>query len=206
MDIELPLTTRILMFIAETTKVYGIFIVIGFIGLIVIFKFLISLSSVKPLWHKFILSLPFFGKFLQHVQLSTFFRNLGIMLNSGLPITSALETQKNSTTNFVYRNYLNEICKDVNQGKSIYQSVVSRKMQYFPMLATKMIDVGEKSGKLNESLLYLGDYFEDEVSVASKDFATVLEPVILIIVGLIVAYLALAIISPIYQFTGSIKK
>jgi len=69
-----------------------------------------------------------------------------------------------------------------------------------------MIGVGEKTGKLDESFLYLGDFFEDNVDDASKNFSNILEPLLLLVIGIIVAFVALAIISPIYQFTGSVKR
>jgi type IV pilus assembly protein PilC len=75
-----------------------------------------------------------------------------------------------------------------------------------PLIAVRMIGVGEKTGRLDETCMYLGDYFEDEVDTASKNLSTVLEPIVLICVGLIVAFIALSIIGPIYQFTGSIKR
>ncbi len=77
---------------------------------------------------------------------------------------------------------------------------------FIPLIAVRMVGVGEKTGKLDETFIYLGDYFEDEVDDASKNLSTVIEPIILIVVGLIVAFIAISIIGPIYQFTGSIQR
>jgi type II secretory pathway component PulF len=93
----------------------------------------------------------------------------------------------------------------IKRGSSLFHSIDSQHMTFIPALASRMIRVGEKTGNLDATLLYLGDFFEEEIDVASKDFATVLEPIILVIVGAIVAYLAFAIISPIYEFTAGIK-
>ena len=75
----------------------------------------------------------------------------------------------------------------------------------FSPIAVKMIGVGEKTGKLDEAFLYLGDFFEEEVDNIAKNLSVVLEPIILLVIGLIVGFVALAIISPIYNLTGSIK-
>ena len=77
---------------------------------------------------------------------------------------------------------------------------------YLPSIMTKMIGIGEKTGKLDETLLYLGDFFEEEVDETTKNLSTIIEPVMLLVIGLVVGFVALAIISPIYQLTGSIKK
>jgi len=69
-----------------------------------------------------------------------------------------------------------------------------------------MIAVGEKTGKIDETLLYLGDFYDDEVDDLSKNLSTLLEPILLIVIGLVVGFVALSIISPIYQLTGSIRR
>ena len=69
-----------------------------------------------------------------------------------------------------------------------------------------MIDVGERTGKLEESLLYLADFYEDEIDGVTKNLSTILEPVLLIFIGIVVGFIALAIISPIYELTGSIRR
>lgn len=205
LDVKLPLTTQILIGTAQVMKVYGIIIFGAIVGLIFLAKFLLNAPKVKPHWHHSLLSFPFIGQFMQHIELASMCRNIGMMLKSGLPITTALDTQMDSTTNLVYRKYLETILKGVKDGKTIQIIITNNKMKFIPLLATKMIGVGETSGKLDESFLYLGEFFEDEVDVASKDLATVLEPMILFVVGIIVAFIAIAIISPIYQFTGGVS-
>lgn len=206
MDFELPMATKVLLTFAGIMKHYGILILGAITGLILFLRFIIETHFIKPAWQIFLLKLPVVGTFIQNVELSAFCRNLGMMLKSGLPIAAALDTQKQSTTNYVFKNYLDIILSDVNKGKNISESITNNRLVYFSTLAVRMIGVGEKTGKLDESLVYLGDYFEEEVDATAKDFSVVLEPIILLGVGLIVAYLALAIISPIYQFTGNVKR
>ena len=76
----------------------------------------------------------------------------------------------------------------------------------FPPLVSRMIAIGEKTGKLDESLLYLSSFYDDEVDDMSKNFSTILEPILLVTIGLVVGFIALSIISPIYQLTGSIRR
>ncbi len=205
LDVDLPITTKILLFFAQTMKSYGILIGIGIILFIMLSRFVTSLPLIKPHWQKLLLSLPFFGKFLQDMQVAALCRNLGIMLQSGLPITTALTSVKESTTNLVYKKYLASIFSSVEKGDQIGSQFEKHPFPYIPSLVARMIEVGEKTGKLDETLIYLGDFYEEEVDNSAENFSTVLEPVLLIMIGLFVAFIALAIISPIYQLTGSIQ-
>lgn len=206
LDVELPLSTKILLFVAGVMRDYGISILVGLVTLFIAFRFAITTRFFKPHWHYFILSLPVFGIFVQKIELAAIFRNLGTMLSVGVPISLVLDTQYETTTNCVYKEYLAKIRSGVGEGKSIEEILSKESGKFMPLIAVRMIGVGETTGKLDETFAYLGDYFEDEVDDASKNLSTVLEPAILVTVGLIVAFIAIAIIGPIYQFTGSIKR
>ncbi|MEI6326753.1 MAG: type II secretion system F family protein [Candidatus Roizmanbacteria bacterium] len=206
LDVVIPLSTRILLFFAQTMKDFGIYIMTGIFALYLLAQYLVGIPRIKNVWERFTLSLPYIGLFIQSVELSQFCRNMGIMLSSGLPISQALSTQIETTTNLEYRKIISIILDGVEKGESITQVLDGNHFAYFPAIAISMISVGEKTGKLNDSFTYLGDFFEDEVDNTTKNLTTIFEPILLLVVGLIVAFLAIAIISPIYQFTGSIKR
>lgn len=206
LDVSLPLATKILLFIANAMKNWGLFIILGITGFLLVINWIIHSKPVQPYWHKFLLIAPVLGPFNRNVQLALFCRNMGIMLQSGLPIDSALFSQTQATTNVLFRHYFDQLQKNVQKGKSLEEIFNQNKFTYIPPIVDKMIGVGEKTGKLDESFLYLGDFFEDEVDDMTRNLSTVLEPMILLVIGLAVAYLAYAIIAPIYQFTGSIGK
>lgn len=205
LNVELPITTKILIFVARLFKDRGLVIIPSSIGALVLFLALLQTRLVKPRWHALVLRLPIFGKLLQHISLATLARNLGIMLKSGLTITSALETSAQIERNLVYRKDLAKIAEEVRKGKSIEEILMENKFKEFPLFMIRMVGVGERSGNLEENLGYLGSYFEEEVDAVTKNLATILEPVLLITIGGIVAFVALSIISPIYQVTGSIR-
>jgi type II secretory pathway component PulF len=206
LDVELPLSTQILLFIAYTMKNYGFLIIALIIALFIGFRYLLTLPAILYRWHRLLLMLPGLGVFIQGAELTFLCRNLGMMLKSGLPITTAFFAQHDATTNLVFKKYLKQLAEDVEKGKSISEKLNGKEFVYIPQLVAKMIGVGEKTGRLDESLLYLGDFFADEVDNYSKDFSTLLEPVILIFIGLVVAFVALAVISPIYQLTSGIHR
>lgn len=206
LDTNLPLATKILLAVANFSKNYGIFVSVGLIILILILKFSLKKRSIKYIWDKMILKTPVVGKLVQGIELTYICRNIGTMLKSGLPIDKSLDAQENSTTNLIYREYVAKLKESIEKGKSLKDTFESLNFKYFPKIAVKMIGVGEKTGKLDESFLYLGDFFEDSVDEASKNFSSILEPLLLLLIGIVVAFVALAIISPIYQFTGSVKR
>lgn len=206
LNVTLPITTKILLFFAGLMKNHGILIVSGFVILVFLFRILTMLPVVRPYWDKIKLSFPIFGELLNNQQLATMCRNLGIMLKSGLPITKSLDIQHQASDNHVYKRYIKNIQKSVDKGKALEQELNTGNYSKISPIAIKMIGVGEKTGQLDEVFLYLGDFFEEEVDNTAKNLSVVLEPIVLLIVGLVVGFVALAIISPIYELTGSIKK
>ncbi len=205
LNVELPLTTKILLFFANIMKNYNIFVFGGLIGLFVLFRILIKLPLIRPIWDSLKLSFPIFGPLLQNKEMTELCRNLGVMLRSGLPITRALEVEFEGSENMVFKKYVKKISEAVSKGKDIRDELDQGNYSRFSPIAIKMIGVGEKTGKLDESFIYLADFFEEEVDNTAKNLSVVLEPIILIIIGLVVGFVALAIISPIYELTGSIK-
>ena len=206
LNVKLPITTEILLFFANLMKTNGVPIILGFIALVFLFRILIKTSLIKPKWDRLILSFPIFGDLFQNEELTLLCRNLGIMLKSGLPITKALSIQYQATGNLVFKEYIGRIQKSVDKGKDIGDEISARHYSKFSPIAVKMIAVGEKTGKLDEAFIYLGDFFEEEVDNSAKNLSVVLEPIILLVIGLLVGFVALAIISPIYDLTGSIKR
>jgi type IV pilus assembly protein PilC len=127
------------------------------------------------------------------------------MLKSGMPISAALMTQMHATDNSVFKEYITKMQDDVEKGRSLEQILSTRDFKLIPGIMGKMIGVGEKTGNLDESFTYLGEFFEEETEDMINTLSTLLEPIILLVVGGVVAFLAFAIIIPIYQFSGSIK-
>lgn len=205
LDVSLPITTRILLYFSDLMKNHGVIITLSFIALAIIFRALIHLPLFKPKWDRIILSLPIFGDLIQNQHLSSICRNLGIMLKSGLPITKALAIQHDSTENYTFRDYIRRLEKAVDRGKDMGTELQEGSYSKFSEVAVKMIAVGEKTGKLDEIFLYLGDFFEEEVDNTAKNLSVLLEPIVLLLIGLFVGFVALAIISPIYELTGSIR-
>lgn len=206
LDTELPPATKILLFIAKMMQDYGILLLAGFAGLIALISYVIHSPFGKPVWHRVMLKLPIFGVFMANVQVANFCRSLGLMLRSGLPITPALASCAQAAENLVFKGYIHRLQKAVDHGQPLEKELASGAYPHMPYLATRMIGVGERTGKLDETLLYLSDFFEEEVDDITKNLSTILEPILLFGIAAIVLFIAIAIITPIYNITASVKK
>jgi type IV pilus assembly protein PilC len=207
--IELPLATKILLFIATLVSDYtlAVFVSIGSVVSIVIL--FIKLPQTRHYWHWLLLNAPIIGRMTKNIHLTRFTRNLGVLLQSGVPITTALKLSAQTLSNIYYEEAVYAIGRRVREGDSIAKALhhTSDKTQsLFPSLVSRMIAVGEKTGTLDKQLLYVADFYDDAVSTQTKNLASTLEPILLLGIGLIVGFVAVAVISPIYELTGSIRR
>jgi len=205
-EVSLPLSTQILLGFAMVMKNYGALIFGGLVVSFFVFISIIRIPSIKFLWHKAILKIPIFGELLLYQELARFARNFGVLLKSGIPATKGLEVTAQTLSNVLFQRDIRIVAEKLAGGNSIGTTMKKLQFSEIPGIIVKMIAVGEKTGKLEDVLLYLGDYYEDEIENISKNLTTLLEPFLLIVIGIVVGFVALAIISPIYELTGSIKK
>lgn len=204
-DVKLPLSTRILLTVSTFMRDKGLELAIGIGVAIIVIGAIYQIRAIKFLWHSILIRLPFIGEIVKDGQLARFTRNLGTLLKSGLPVTDALTVTAKTMSNLKFRSDILKVSDSVANGKTILESLEKKSMPEFPRLVTRMIGVGEKSGKLDEMLLYVSEFYEEEIDNTSRNLTSLLEPILLLVIGLIVGFMALAIISPIYQLTGSIS-
>jgi type IV pilus assembly protein PilC len=153
------------------------------------------------------MSLPLLGELLKKWNLARFSRILGTLSKSGVSIHESIDTTIDSLTNEVYRNLLKKVKAKVMGGLSLGEAIEKLyKTDIFPLFVFQLISIGERTGTLEENLLYLADFYEEEVENISKNLSNVIEPVLLVIIGIIVAIIGAAIISPIYEFIATLSE
>lgn len=210
LDFDLPLSTKILLFVADVMDKHGLWVIGGIVGSLIGFKVLISQSFAKPAWHWFLLKVPVIGSTIINYNLVMMNRTLSILLTSGLTIDQAMKITIETTGNRVYKKKIEQILPQIEKGKTMSSAISgfkqSKRHPLFPLLVVKMISVGERSGRLDESLKYISEYFAKEVDNTTKNLTTVIEPILLISVGLAVGFIAISVISPIYQITGQFRQ
>ncbi len=206
-NMPLPWTTLALLWLAEFIRQYGPLLLILIIAGILLFRFLVNQEKIRPHWQGFLISLPFLGELLKKWNLARFCRILGTLLESGVSIHEALDTAIESLSNEVYRNLLKKVKAKVLGGLSLGEAIETLyKIDIFPRFVFQLISVGERTGTLEENLIYLAEFYEDEVENISKNMASIIEPVLLIVIGIIVAVIGSAIISPIYEFIATLSE
>ncbi len=205
-DIVLPLSTRILLSIASVMDRYGIIVFALLFAAIMLWRIIIALPAVKPFWHRLLLSLPVFGSFSRDVALAHFCRDMGVMLRSGLPLFEALTTESAAMENRAFARLAQSLALAVSQGRSLALELVRPQYAVIPPIVVRMITAGEKTGRLAETFAYLEEFYEAETDRRIKGMTVIFEPLLLVVIGLIVAFLATAIMTPIYSLTGSIHR
>lgn len=202
-EVELPITTKILLAIANFMKTNGIFFFGGIIVAGIGLKLSITIHAIKKLWHKILLKLPIAGKIVQLNQLAKLSRNLGVLLKSGVPISKALSVTKDTLSNLKFKKITETMEEAIEKGQNVHDTLRQEKFSEIPSIFITMVKVGEKSGTLEDSLLYLGDFYEEEIDSFSNNLTTIIEPILLLGIGLGVGFIALAIVTPIYELTSS---
>jgi type II secretory pathway component PulF len=202
---ELPWATRALITLSMFGQAYfWQIIIVTILGLIMIL-WTSRQSWAKPIYHGLYLKLPVVGRLVKNVNLARFSMTLGILLKSGLTITEALNLTTASTGNYYYHQALSQAKVGVDQGSKLSDQL-AKHGHYFPEISVRMIRIGEESGKLEETMLYLADFYDSEVDNETKNLATLVEPMLLIGVGLVVLFLILSIITPIYSITRGVTR
>lgn len=205
LNVELPITTKIIIWASKQIQANGIFIFLGIIGGIASLTTLIRQKWMQPITHGILLRIPILSPLTKQANLARFSRTLGTLLGSGLTIDEALSILVTTMDNYYYKQALAKVQRLVTRGSKL--SINLDEYEWlFPKLVTRMVGVGEESGKLNETLLFLAEYYEAELDTSAKSLATAIEPLLLVGIGLFVGFLALSIITPIYEITGNVKK
>lgn len=202
MDMELPFTTKVLIFVANVFQDHGLIITPAVLFAMWLFFWILKRKWIKPYTHRLILKLPTTGPIAKKMNLEKFTYTLGSLLESGLTIDKALETTSKSTGNVIYRTHIEYLIPAVLTGQTLKQAL-EKYPDLFPPITTKMIGVGEETGTLGSSLTYLAEFYEEEVDDVMSNLSSILEPVMLIFIGIMVGLVAMSILSPIYAVTGN---
>lgn len=200
-NVELPIYTKAVIFISDFTLNYGFL----FAGVLVVFvvgfsRYIKGLSG-KTSFDDFKLGIPYVGNLYKKLYLSRIADNMNIMILSGISMIQALETTANVVGNEIYKGILLESLSQVRGGKSL--SAALSDYPLIPGIMTQMIKVGEETGELGNILKTLGKFYQREVITAVDTLVDLIEPAMIILLGLGVGSLLAAVLMPIYNLAGS---
>ena len=201
MNVELPVATRALISLSDFV-INSWWIVIGIVVAIAYsFKLFKSTDTGTYTIAKASFKIPIFGELVRQSGLVEFSRTLALLLDSGVPIIDSLEIVKNAAGNVLYRDSIAGFIEDVKHGYPLSTSIAKNPL--FPQLMTQMVVVGEETGTVSERFNSLANHYEKEVDQIVKNLSTAIEPIIMIILGVMVAVLIFAVITPIYQLISA---
>ncbi|NUM25529.1 MAG: type II secretion system F family protein [Candidatus Buchananbacteria bacterium] len=200
--VELPLTTKILIFTSNFFTSFWWAILAAIIGLFAGVKAMIRTDQGKLLWDRMILKLPIFGKLFQKIILVRFARSLYTLTTGGVALTKSLQIVSDVVGNSVYRNLIRETAEEVEDGNPI--ATVFLRTREVPPMVSQMLSLGEKTGRIDEILDKIANFYSREVDNMVNNLVTLLEPLIMLLMGLAVGALVSAIILPIYNLASSL--
>jgi len=195
---ELPVITKAVMGFTDFLRSQGWILILGFIVLIIFIFRYYKTKEGKKFFDKFFLRLPLLGPFLKMVYLSRFAENLSTLISGGLPITRSLEITAEIVGNTVYKEIIFQTRDEVRRGEPI-SSVLGRFPEAFPPVFTQMTLVGEKTGTLDKTLMNIVTFYQKEVDRAIDNLLSILEPALIIFLGLIVGGLMASVLLPLYR-------
>ena len=198
---ELPAVTKAVIGLAAFLRNWGWVIVLGIIVLILAGFRYYQTKKGKKFFDKIFLKLPVIGPFLKMLYVARFAENLSTLISGGLPIASALQTVGEIVGNTRYKEVIFDTRDKVRKGEPI-SSVLARAPEVFPPVFIQMTLVGEKTGTLDSTLMNIVNFYKKEIDRTIDNLLSILEPALIIILGVIVAGLMLAILVPLYQMVA----
>jgi type IV pilus assembly protein PilC len=197
---EVPAITQFVVDTSQFFQTYSLHIIVG-LGITVwtLMNFIKSKFG-KPIFDNFMMGVPIFGGIVIKGNLSSFSRTIATMLSSGISLVDALDICVDTLDNVVIASDIREVRRQVTQGKTMYDPLA--KINYFPEMVASMIKIGEQTGSLDAMFTKISDVFEDEVNTLVGGMTKMIEPIIIVVLGGIVAVILVAMYLPIFMSAG----
>ena len=199
----LPLPTRLLLALNNMIQYHWAEALLAVGAAIVLFRVYTSRPLGRYQWDWLRLKVPVFGKLLFMIQMSRFTRVLSDLLKSGVPILESLQLVSDTVENRVIEKAVFKVKKEVNEGKSM--ALTMKNTGFFSPIVVQMMEVGEKSGKTDELLSFVSAYYEDIASSMIKNLTTLIEPMLIFIIGGMVLVLATGVFLPVWNLVNVVK-
>ena len=204
LGVSLPFTTKIVISLGDFFTKYWYFLVLFVFLIFFLFQFLKKTEGFKKFIDKIFLSLPIISPIVKNLNSAFFARSLSTLFSSGVPIIDSLEITSNTLDNFYFKSTLKGGIEKIKKGEKLSQ-ILKNYPKIFPQTVIEMMAVGEETGQTAEVLGKLADFFEEEVTNATKNLVSVIEPLIMILVGAVVGFFAVSMVQPMYSMIQSIK-
>jgi len=204
MEMDLPATTRFIMTVSDLLRNHIILLLGGVIAFVSGISWLIRTERGTKFFDWLIPHIPVIGVIVQQSYAAQTARTLSSLLSSGVSMGKSLEITRDVLQNVHYKKILIEAQKNVEKGDTL-SAVFKEATTWYPLMVGEMMEVGEETGKLSTMLLEIAHFYEEEVSAATKDLSTIVEPILMIFVGGAVGFFAVSMITPMYSLMEGIS-
>ncbi len=204
LNIELPMTTKILIGTSQFMTAHGLLLAGGVLTFLLGLVAFARTHAGHRVFHLALLHLPVIGVLVKQTNSAYTGRTLSSLLSSGVDVMSAIDIAGDVIQNVYYKDILAEARMKVEKGSPLSETFIAYENRY-PILVGEMIAVGEETGNISAMLTEVATFYESEVEQKTKDLSTIIEPVLMVVIGSCVGFFALAMIAPIYSIGDSIK-
>lgn len=203
MNVDLPASTRLLIGISDALTnhgliILGILLVLGYL----LRMFLKTVTGIK-IFDKLILKLPIFGDISKKINIARFSRTTSSLIKGGVSISTALKTVSKTLSNYYYKESIGIAAEKIEKGANLKDILEETENLYSP-LVLQMIEVGEETGSLDSILMNLAEFYEGEINETTKNLSTIIEPILMVLMGVAVGFFAISMIQPMYSIGDSI--
>jgi general secretion pathway protein F len=203
MQAALPMPTLVLISVSSFLKSFWWLILLGLVCLIVTIRQLKKTPKGSYLWDEAKLRIPIFGPINQKIALARFGRTLGSLLQAGVPLISALQIVRNIVNNIIIADVIDNAVEEIQAGKSLASPLAQSR--WFPSILVQMIFVGEQSGELENMLGKIADTYERDVESHIMAMTSMLEPIMILLMGAIIGFIVVSILLPIFEMNRMIR-
>ncbi len=203
MDVELPLPTKILIKTSDLIANNGLLSLLIFITSVVTFIKIIKTPKGKYIFQAFLLKLPILSPIIKKINLARFARNISSLLKTDIMIIKSFQITANVMGNVHYKKALLKMAQKIKKGGKLSDVIIDHPQLFNPVVA-QMVAIGEETGELDNILMELASFYEDEVDLVMESLPSIIEPLLILMLGLGVGGVAVAIIMPMYSITEAI--
>lgn len=200
---ELPTITKMVMGTADTLREYWWAVLAGLLLVLGVVQYLLTNERARTALDRSMLNWPIVGKLIGKIETARFSRSLGTLLHNGVPLLNALKIAKNTVSNRIMANAVDESADSLKQGESLTRTLLAKKV--FPAYALHMLRVGEETGRMEDLLREVADIYDDEVKTAVKQLLALLEPVLILIMAVAILIIIGSVLVPMISMTDLVK-
>ena len=202
LNLQLPATTKFVIFLGTFLSNNFLWLTLVLIAFLIVARWSLNTEAGEKIFDRVVLELPIVSPIIEKTNSASMVRTLAILTSSGVPIVRSLNIIADSLSNFYFSQAVREAAEDVERGANLSESLAPH--QVYPSLVIQMLKVGEETGETSEVLDKLADFYEQQVTRSTKNLASVVEPILMLLIGGVVGFFAVSMIQPMYSMISAL--